>query len=378
MNFANTASNAHKKTASETAFAIPERGPVMLDVAGKTLTDEERRRIAHPLTGGLILFARNFETRKQLFALVAEIRAIRPTILIAVDHEGGRVQRFKTDGFTVLPAMRKLGELWDRNPIQALHAAVAIGYVLAAELRACGIDFSFTPLLDIDYGHSEVIGNRAFHADPTVIATLAQSLNQGMALAGMANCGKHFPGHGYAEADSHHALPVDTRTLEEIMGDTQPYSGLGLALAAIMPAHIQYVQVDKQPAGFSPFWLNTILREQLGFTGAILSDDLSMQGARAMGSVLESAQAALTAGCDMVLVCNHPEETDLVLAGLRPPAASVESHRRLARLAAREPNIPQCLPDFNGAADLSMHEACWEALQQQPEYQNARSTLNMI
>ncbi len=356
---------------------LPLRGPVMLDVAGKTLTEEERKRIAHPFTGGLILFARNFENRTQLCALVAQIRAVRPSILIAVDHEGGRVQRFKTDGFTVLPAMRQLGALWNSNPIEAMHAAVAVGYVLAAELRACGIDFSFTPLLDREYGRSEVIGNRAFHADSTVIATLAQSLNQGMALAGMANCGKHFPGHGYAEADSHHALPVDPRTLEDILGDTQPYTGLGLALAAVMPAHIQYSNVDVHPAGFSHFWLHTILREQLGFTGAILSDDLSMQGAKSVGSVLEAAQAALAAGCDMVLVCNHPEETDTVLAGLRPPA-SADSQRRLARLAAHQPNIPQLLPDFTTGIDPYTFEACWQSLHKQPEYQKAKAILQHL
>ena len=194
-------------------------GPVMLDVVGKTLTKDDVRRLAHPMTGGVILSARHFESRGQLVALTRAIRKVRDDLLIAVDHEGGRVQRFRTDGFTVLPSMGKLGALWDDDVLLATKVATAVGYVLASELRACGIDMSFTPVLDLNYGQSQVIGDRAFHRDPRVVTMLAKSLNHGLALAGMANCGKHFPGHGFATADSHVAVPVDERPLESILGE---------------------------------------------------------------------------------------------------------------------------------------------------------------
>jgi beta-N-acetylhexosaminidase len=204
----------------------------MLDVVGKTLTDDDVRRLAHPMTGGVILFARHFESRAQLVALTDAIRAIRDDLLIAVDHEGGRVQRFRTDGFTVLPAMGKLGALWDKDVLYATKVATAVGYILASELRACGIDMSFTPVLDLNYGQSQVIGDRAFHGDPRVVTLLAKSLNHGLALAGMANCGKHFPGHGFAVADSHVAMPTDDRSLEVILADdVAPYDWLGMSLA---------------------------------------------------------------------------------------------------------------------------------------------------
>ena len=234
-------------------------GPVMLDVVGKTLDADDLRRIRHPLTGGVILFARNFENRAQLCALTQEIHAARPGVLIAVDHEGGRVQRFRADGFTRLPPMRVLGELWERDELEAMHAATEVGFVLAAELRACGVDLSFTPVLDLDYGESEVIGDRAFHRDPRVVASLAKSLNHGLLLAGMANCGKHFPGHGYVQADSHIAIPVDERELDTILAvDAAPYRWLGLGLSAVMPAHVIYPKVDAQPAGFSKTWLGML------------------------------------------------------------------------------------------------------------------------
>ena len=208
-------------------------GPVMLDVVGKTLNDDDKRRLAHPMTGGVILFARHYESRAQLIALTDSIRAIREDLLIAVDHEGGRVQRFRTDGFTVLPAMGKLGALWDSDVLHATKVTTAVGYILAAELRACGIDLSFTPVLDLNYGQSQVIGDRSFHRDPRVVTLLAKSLNHGLALAGMSNCGKHFPGHGFAHADSHVAMPVDDRSLDEILrDDVAPYDWLGLSLGA--------------------------------------------------------------------------------------------------------------------------------------------------
>jgi beta-N-acetylhexosaminidase len=310
-------------------------GPVMLDVEGATLNDDDVRRLSHPLTGGVILFARHFQSRAQLVALTDAIRAVRDDLLIAVDHEGGRVQRFRTDGFTVLPAMRRLGELWDKDVLFATKIATATGFILAAELRACGIDLSFTPVLDLDYGQSEVIGDRAFHRDPRVVALLAKSLSHGLALAGMGNCGKHFPGHGFAAADSHVALPVDDRPLEAILReDAAPYDWLGMSLASVIPAHVIYSQVDDKPAGFSRIWLQEILREKLRFTGAIFSDDLSMEAARAGGTLTDAARAALEAGCDMVLICNQPQAAEVVLDELRhePSKASV---RRLRQLRAR-------------------------------------------
>ncbi len=272
-------------------------GPVMLDVVGKTLTDDDKRRLAHPMTGGVILFARHYESRAQLIALTDAIRAVRDDLLIAVDHEGGRVQRFRTDGFTVLPAMGKLGALWDRDVLHATKVTTAVGYILAAELRACGIDMSFTPVLDLNYGQSQVIGDRAFHRDPRVVTMLAKSLNHGLALAGMANCGKHFPGHGFAHADSHVAMPVDDRPLDEILrDDVAPYDWLGLSLASVIPAHVIYPQVDSKPAGFSRVWLQDILRSKLRFDGAIFSDDLSMEAARQGGTLTEARERRAAGG----------------------------------------------------------------------------------
>lgn len=331
-------------------------GPVMVDVVGTTLTHDDARRIAHPLTGGVILFARNFTDRSQLTMLTEQIRLVRSDVLIAVDHEGGRVQRFKTDGFTHLPSMREIGALWDQDVFLGTQAATAAGLVLASELRACGVDLSFTPVLDIDYDRSKAIGSRAFHRDPRVVAMLAKSLAHGLSLAGMANCGKHFPGHGYVEADSHYAMPVDDRPLEELLADAQPYTWMGLALTAVMPAHVIYPQVDALPAGFSRKWITDILRHRLGFAGAILSDDLSMHGARAVGDHVQSAQAALDAGCDMVLVCNQPEQADKVLQGLQYQPSRL-SQRRLKRLRPK------------GKA------ARWSKLMRHPDYMAAREFL---
>jgi beta-N-acetylhexosaminidase len=227
-------------------------------------------------------------------------------VLICVDHEGGRVQRFRSDGFTHLPPMAALGQLWMRDAMAATGAATAAGYVLGAELRACGVDLSFAPVLDLDHGGSSVIGDRAFHRDARVASLLAKSLMHGLLQAGMANCGKHFPGHGQVAADSHLALPVDKRSLKAILADdAKPYEWLSTSLASVMPAHVVYPRVDALPAGFSPRWLQQILRGQLGFGGAIFSDDLSMEGAKGMGSTLDAALAALQAGCDLVLLCNQ-------------------------------------------------------------------------
>jgi beta-N-acetylhexosaminidase len=332
-------------------------GPVMLDVVGKTLTDDDKRRLAHPMTGGVILFARHYESRAQLVALTDAIRAEREDLLIAVDHEGGRVQRFRTDGFTVLPAMGKLGALWDSDVLHATKLTTAVGYILAAELRACGVDMSFTPVLDLNYGQSQVIGDRAFHRDPRVVAMLAKSLNHGLALAGMANCGKHFPGHGFAHADSHVAVPVDDRPLEAILhDDVAPYDWLGLALASVIPAHVIYPQVDAKPAGFSRIWLQEVLRGKLRFPGAIFSDDLSMEAARQGGTLTEAANAALQAGCDMVLICNQPEEAEKVLDALRF-TPSPESQARIKRMRPRGKALK------------------WSKLIAEPEYLQAQALL---
>jgi beta-N-acetylhexosaminidase len=346
-------------------------GPITLDVVGLELTPDDCRRIEHPLTGGVILFARNFTNRKQLTALTRSIKAIRPDILISIDHEGGRVQRCRTDGFTHLPAMRKLGELWMRAPkkskaayasesaIAAMTAATACGYILAAELRACGVDFSFTPVLDLDFGRSGVIGDRSFSSDPQIVYALAKALNSGLQLAGMANCGKHFPGHGWAEADSHVAIPVDERSLSAILQrDAKPYEWLDLSLAAVMPAHVIYPKVDSLPAGFSSIWLQTILRQQLAFEGVIFSDDLSMEGASVAGDVVKGAELALSAGCDAVLICNRPDLADQLIHDLKVSKAKLEkSAIRLNRLMPTSAAI------------------AWAELQAETQYQRSKDCL---
>jgi beta-N-acetylhexosaminidase len=346
-------------------------GPITLDVVGLELNSEDRRRIQDPLTGGVILFGRNFSNRKQLTKLTADIKKLRSDVLISIDHEGGRVQRAKQDGFTHLPAMRKLGELWAakntsthaaQSAALVMAAATACGYVLGAELRACGVDFSFTPVLDLDFGRSAVIGDRAFSRDPQIVFALAKSLNDGLRMAGMANCGKHFPGHGWAEADSHVAIPVDERSLQEILNDdAKPYEWLDLSLAAVMPAHVIYPQVDSVPAGFSKIWLHSVLRQELGFEGVIFSDDLSMEGASVAGSVVRGAELALEAGCDAVLICNRPDLADQLLKNLKvSKAKQAESMIRLNRLMPKTPALD------------------WNALQKETQYQHAKGLLQQF
>ena len=298
---------------------MTQHAPLIIDIAGLALTDADRQRLAHPLVGGLILFGRNWQDRAQLTALCRDIKAVRADLLIAVDHEGGRVQRFRTDGFTHLPPMRALGEMWLRpdkastpgaNALAACNAAVAAGYVLGAELRACGVDFSFTPVLDLDHGGSTVIGDRAFARDARVVSALAQNLMHGLRQSGMGNCGKHFPGHGFVRADSHTDVPVDKRSLKSLLADdAAPYGWLSSTLDAVMPAHVIYPKVDKRPAGFSTVWLQDVLRHRLGFYGAVFSDDLSMAGARVIDgqtvSFTEAVLATLGAGCDLALLCNQ-------------------------------------------------------------------------
>ena len=306
-------------------------GPVMMDLAGTVLSEAERARLQHPLVGGLILFGRNYASPEQLAALCAEVKAIR-RIPIAIDHEGGRVQRCR-EGFTRLPAMRQLGQWWEEDSEDAVAAARGIGFVLAAELRLHGVDLSFTPVLDLDWGHSTVIGNRAFHRDPEVVSTLAGALIEGLRLAGMGACGKHFPGHGWVEADSHVAIPVDERDLAALAPDMLPYRRL--RLDAVMPAHVTYPQIDARSAGFSPLWL-TKLRQEFNFDGVIFSDDLSMEGASVVGHITARAEAAWNAGCDMLLVCNAPDKVEDVLSRWTAGTDPVRSNR-VARLLPTQP-----------------------------------------
>jgi beta-N-acetylhexosaminidase len=310
-------------------------GPVMLAVEDLALTDADRARLTHPSVGGVILFARNFASSSQLRALTSSIRALRPSLVIGVDHEGGRVQRFRRDEFTPLPAMRTFGAQWEADPAAAIEAAFACGGTIARELRAHGVDFSFTPVLDLDYGASTVIGDRAFHTDPVIVADLAGALVRGLASEGVGAVGKHFPGHGFVAADSHVDTPVDTRSLDDILrNDVVPFAALVQQnLAAIMPAHVVYPAVDAKPAGFSRIWIGDILRGRLGFDGLVFSDDLEMAGAHSAGDIVARADAALDAGCDVVLTCNDFAAMDDLLARWSPPPQP-ELARRWAAMRA--------------------------------------------
>jgi beta-N-acetylhexosaminidase len=311
------------------------RGPAMLGVEGLVLRDGDRARLADSRVGGVILFARNFESSAQLRELTASIRALRPELLIGVDHEGGRVQRFRTDEFTVLPPMRTLGMRFDADPAAADDEAFACGTTIARELHAHGIDLSFTPVVDLDYGASAVIGDRALHSDPVIVAHLAGALVRGLAENGVAAVAKHFPGHGYVAADSHVDTPIDPRPLDEIlMADVLPFGALiAQGLAAIMPAHVIYSAVDAQPAGFSRMWIDDILRRRLRFDGLVFSDDLEMAGAHSAGDIVARAHAAVGAGCDVVLLCNDFAAMDELLERWQPPP-SPDLARRWARMAA--------------------------------------------
>ncbi|WP_237056017.1 beta-N-acetylhexosaminidase [Microbulbifer sediminum] len=331
-------------------------GPVMVDVGGTELTAEDRELLRHPLVGGLIFFARNYSGRDQLRKLVAEIREVRPEILLAVDQEGGRVQRFR-DGFTRLPSMQLLAA--NAKPGQLRDA----GWLLAAELRAEDIDFSFAPVLDADDQHCRIVGDRSFAADPAQVASLVRPFMEGMHEAGMATTGKHFPGHGHVLEDSHEELPEDERSLEQVMAsDALPFIECMEAgeLDAVMPAHIRFVRVDHNPVGFSRLWLQQILRGELGFNGVIFSDDLSMEGAGAAGGYGARIRAAMDAGCDMGVVCNNRQgalECLEALQGFTPPA---ESRTRLRRMRGQP-----------GAMD-------WETLQQDGRWQRTRAWLDEL
>ncbi len=359
---------------------MTQHAPLIIDIAGLSLSKQDQQRLRHPLVGGLILFARNWQSRDQLTALCHSIKKLRKDLLICVDHEGGRVQRFKTGGFTHLPPMRALGELWLQDGIagessgalRATRAATACGYVLGAELRACGVDLSFTPVLDLDFGESSVIGDRAFARDPRVVSLLAKSLMHGLLQSGMANCGKHFPGHGFVKADSHTDIPVDKRSLKAILADdARPYDWLGTALASVMPAHVVYPKVDARPAGFSGKWLADILRGQLRFTGAVFSDDLSMAGARVLDgqpvSPTQAALAALNAGCDMVLLCNQSlgegAELDALINGLTEAQLKGQWQPLQASEERRMALLPTC------------RATPWDELMVQPAYMRALDLL---
>ncbi|MDH3821889.1 MAG: beta-N-acetylhexosaminidase, partial [Gammaproteobacteria bacterium] len=281
-------------------------GPVMLDIEGHSLSPADRELLREPAVGGVILFTRNYESAEQIADLVAEIRALRtPPLLVAVDHEGGRVQRFR-EGFTQIPPMRRVGQEFDRDPEAGLQAARDAGWLIASELRAAGIDLCFAPCVDLDWGVSEIIGNRAFHRKPEIVADLATAFARGLRSAGMAAVAKHFPGHGAVLADSHLKLPVDRRDYGLILDDMRPYDRLigNGAIAGVMLAHIVYEQIDALPAGFSEYWIQRELRSRLGFGGAVFCDDLSMKATRDYGSMAERGRCALEAGCDMILVCN--------------------------------------------------------------------------
>lgn len=363
---------------------MAQHAPLIIDIAGLSLSRSDRERLQHPLVGGMILFARNWQDRSQLTELCRQIKRVRRDLLICVDHEGGRVQRFRTDGFTHLPPMRSLGQMWlhDGNAgagsgaMRASNAATACGYVLGAELRACGMDLSFTPVLDLDYGQSSVIGDRALARDPRVVSMLARSLMHGLLQSGMANCGKHFPGHGFVSADSHTEIPADKRSLKAILADdAAPYGWLNTVLCSVMPAHVIYPRVDARPAGFSSRWLEEILRRQLGFGGAIFSDDLSMAGARLIdgqpASYTQAAVTALHAGCDLVLLCNQSLATsegqgravDELIEGLTEAQLKGSWQPREASEERRRALLPQ-LPAVP-----------WDELMIQPQYIHALGLL---
>ncbi|MCG8670343.1 MAG: beta-N-acetylhexosaminidase [Pseudomonadales bacterium] len=321
----------------------------MLDLEGLSLTPEESELLQDPGVGGVILFARNYQSTEQVQSLIQQIRSVRPELVLAVDQEGGRVQRFKS-GVTRLPPLRSLGEQFEQNDDAALHMAEDWGWLMAAEMTSLGVDISFAPVLDIDYGRSSVIGDRAFASNPEQIGAIANAYIHGMRSAGMAATGKHFPGHGWVEADSHIAIPKDERSLTDILQkDMVPFAQTMECLAGIMPAHVIYTEIDELPAGFSPFWIQQQLRGQLGFDGVVFSDDLTMEGATVMGGFADRADAAFKAGCDMVLVCNHRAGALEVLQWLRENPVAVQE-QRFEALKAK--------PQWT-----------WEQLQLQPKWQ---------
>ncbi|MDK4680321.1 beta-N-acetylhexosaminidase [Kingella negevensis] len=332
------------------------RGAVMADIVAYELSEDDRQRLLDSAIGGVILFRRNFQDIAQLKKLCQDIKALRtPELIIAVDHEGGRVQRF-INGFTRLPAMRVLGEMWDaQGETAAKSAAEQIGWVLATELAACGVDLSFTPVLDLDWEQCSVIGNRSFHKQPEIVIELALALQKGLNKGGMKTCGKHFPGHGFVSGDSHLTLPRDERSWAKLQTDIAPFAALAKqGMAAVMPAHVVYQKVDDKPAGFSAHWLETVLRGELGFDGVIFSDDMTMEGAVSAGGIKERCAAAFEAGCDIVLVCNRPDLVDELCQDFRQPEN--------ANLAARWQNMACTVSPEQAAAMMNTVE--FQAAQQ--------------
>ncbi len=340
----------------------PTIGPVILDVQGHTLTQEDIEILNHPHVGGVIFFSRNYDSRAQLADLAKHIKSIRPSLLLCVDQEGGRVQRF-TKECTKLPDLHVLGELYDskKYPLAKVQEiAEKLGYLMALEVRALGVDLSFAPVLDLDMGISDVMKGRCIHQDPKLVALLAISYIKGMSKAGMKATGKHFPGHGSVSVDSHLALPEDKRTFAQIQNDMLPFKSLiEFGISAIMPAHIVYPNIDPYPVGFSAYWLQTVLRQKLNFKGAIISDDLTMEGASGIGNYATRANTALEAGCDYILVCNNRQGAVEVLQGLRVNHHEPTIKRRLSLLATGE-------------------TPAWEQLNASPEWQGAFEVMAQI
>jgi len=338
-------------------MTIDVYGRLMLDLAATQLLDQERQLLRNPQVGGVILFARNIQSREQVISLVAEIRAVADHILIAVDQEGGRVQRFR-EGFTRLPAMQQLGDLVLADADSGLALATDVGWLMASEVIACGLDISFAPVLDIDRQTSSIIGDRAFSDQPRLVVSVAQAFIRGMREAGMAATGKHFPGHGGVVADSHLEAPMDCRSLSELeQRDIIPFAQLSKELGGIMPAHITFPAVDAYSVGFSKFWLQQILRDQIGFEGVIFSDDLTMKGADVAGGFEDKAKLALEAGCDMILVCNCPQGAQQVLALME--RLEVKGCKKIATMRARQ-------------------TTSWDKLTGQARYQQTRKTLQHL
>jgi beta-N-acetylhexosaminidase len=311
-------------------------GPLMVDIAGTELSAEDVRVLSHPMVGSVLLFTRNYSNPQQVAALTAAIRALRtPHLLIAVDHEGGRVQRFR-EGFTRLPAARLLGRRFDEDRRDALALAQSVGWLMASELRAVGVDFSFAPCIDLDYGVSEIIGDRAFHSDPDTVAALAVATMTGMREAGMAAIAKHFPGHGAVVADSHVALPVDRREFVDLEADIRPYRPLiDNNLPGIMAAHVVFPAMDALPASLSKRWITGVLRGEMGFHGCVFADDLTMAGAAAFGDAMARVELGLASGCDVLPICNDRHSVELVLGRFGANVGSAASQARLVRMRAR-------------------------------------------
>ncbi len=329
-------------------------GPVMLDIAGVELQADEKDVLSHPQVGGLILFSRNFENSAQLQGLLRQVREVRSNLVVSVDHEGGRVQRFR-DGFTVLPPMQTLGDAYERDAKKAGEWAADLGWLMAAELLAHDIDISFAPVLDLDHCHSDIIGNRAFSASADVACAVLAAFIEGMHDAGMATTGKHFPGHGGVKADSHKELPVDPRTLDELEAhDLIPFRALHTRLDAVMSAHIMFPNVDEELVSFSEFWIKTFLRETMGYEGIVFSDDLSMEGAAGVGDYPQRARLALNAGCDVVLVCNNAPAAISVIEALEVQGGAPGAKSLAPMMKRKQRRMPelQKLPRYKRAREI--------------------------